>query len=78
MWYISNMIKLTIQSQIQKGIRKQGQELEEKDIGTYFGWFSNFGKVLPIDVGKKVWIKNFGLVMENNQQRDSRKFSCCC
>lgn len=34
---------------------------------------SGFGRVLKNDVGKRVWVKSYGLVMENDEQRDARK-----
>lgn len=60
----------TIVAEINRGLRAQGAELTEADIGKGLGYF---GRVLPIDVGKRVWLKESGLVMENNEQRDARK-----
>lgn len=66
------MAKQVIESQIKEGTRPQGAELKEDDIGFPLAWQGGFGQVLPIDVGKRVWSKDYGLVMENNEQRDKR------
>jgi hypothetical protein len=58
--------------QIKKGERRQGAELTKKDIGCLFD-LAGFGKVLPIDVGKRVWARSYGIAMENDEQRDARK-----
>lgn len=66
------MARQAIESQIKEGSRPQGTELKESDVGFPLAWQGGFGQVLPIDVGKRVWSKNYGLVMENNEQRDKR------
>lgn len=60
----------TIAPEIQSGRRRQGAELRLGDVGRLLS--EDFGEVMPIDVGKRVWLKDYGLVMENNQQRDAR------
>lgn len=60
-----------ISMDIRSGKRRQGAELTAQDVGRNLG--DNFGRVLPIDVGKRVWLKDYGLVMENDAQRDKRK-----
>ena len=53
--------------------RKQGSELLPGDVGKTLGQFlSPMGKVLANDVGKRIWLKDYGMVMENNEQRDRR------
>jgi hypothetical protein len=63
-----------IATEIRKGLRPQGVELTEKDLGKYYegpGISDDFIK--KIDVGKKVWLKDYGIAIENNEQRDKRK-----
>jgi hypothetical protein len=63
----------TIRNEIRKGIRRQGQELTKEDVGKCIDLASGFGNVLPIDVGKRIWSKDFGIAMESDEQRDKRK-----
>lgn len=65
------MIRYTIRDEITKKIRTQGMELTQADIGRQLG--EGFGHVVAGDVGKRVWVKSFGLSMENDAQRDARK-----
>ena len=61
--------------QIKNGTRPQGSELTEKDVGCTIGLLGEgFGKVLPIDVGKRVYLREYGTCMENNEQRDRRQY----
>lgn len=62
-----------IRWEIKTGIRAQGSELSKADVGRSLSFGEGFGRVLPIDVGKRVWLKPHGFVMENNEQRDTRK-----
>lgn len=68
-----NKVKIPIDSEIRKGIRSQGAELAQADIGRLLSLFEGFGIVLANDVGKRVWLRSYGLVMENNEQRNARK-----
>lgn len=61
-----------IVEEIRAGLRAQGSELTETDVGRRMAYFQGFGVVLPLDVRKRVWLKAFGFVMENNEQRDDR------
>lgn len=61
-----------IRAEIGKGVLPQGYELWAGDIGEALDW-SGFGPVQKGDVGKRVWAREFGIVMENNEQRDARK-----
>jgi len=62
-----------ISDEIRRGARPQGAELTEADLGCLLSWLEGFGTVKPFDLGKRVWLKPFGLVMENAEQRDRRK-----
>ena len=62
-----------IADQIRMGILPQGYELQESDVGRGFGCQSGFESVRQFDVGRRVWLKSYGIVMENNEQRDKRK-----
>ena len=66
---------MTIYGEIKKGERAQGAEIRPEDVGKDFG--DSMGRVLLIDVGKRVWLKPYGLAMENNEQRDKRKAKPC-
>ena len=57
---------------IKTGKLPQGYEIQESDVGTSFG-DSSFGNVQQSNVGKKAYVKEYGLVMENDAQRDARK-----
>ena len=61
----------TLEYLIANGLREQGSEITVHDIGRVIsiGW----GKVFVHDVGKRVWLKEYGIVMENSEQRDNRK-----
>lgn len=64
-------MKPTIADEIRKGIRLNGAELRPEDLRRFLD--TGFGQVLPIDIGKRVWLRDYGLTMENNEQRDARK-----
>lgn len=64
-------MKDTISQRIQSGELPDGYELQLEDIGEVLN--IGFGRVLPIDLYKKVYLKAFGLTMENNDQRNHRK-----
>jgi hypothetical protein len=55
---------------IRQGKLPQGYELQESDVGKALG--NNFGRVLPIDVGRKIWAANWGLNMEGYEQAKAR------
>jgi len=61
----------SIAAAIRTGSRPQGTELTVADVGREFG--EEFGKVGVHDIGKRVWLKSYGIVMENAEQRDARK-----
>jgi hypothetical protein len=63
-----------ISSLIARGKLPQGYELQAADVGSLLdlGW-DGFGPVLPVDVGKRVWRREYGIAMENSEQRDNRK-----
>ena len=63
-----------IQQEIKSGKLAQGYQLSADDVGQTLGWHG-FGSVLKADVGKRVWVKSYGLVMENCEQRDARQES---
>lgn len=63
----------TIHGKIKTGALPQGYELTEQDVGLTLSQWDGFGTVLKNDVGKRVWLKPYGFVMENAQQRDARK-----
>jgi hypothetical protein len=69
---------MTIEHELKKGLRKQGSELQPSDVGRSLDHIGAFGIVHPADIGKRVWRKHYGLVMENAQQRNARKglFTC--
>jgi hypothetical protein len=64
------VIKPYIDHELRCGQRAQGSELTASDVGRTLalGW----GRVTPGDVRKRVWLRDYGLVMENNEQRDNR------
>lgn len=51
----------------------QGYELQDSDVGTILSIGEGFGRVQPIDVGKRVWCYRWILTIESNKQRDARK-----
>jgi len=58
---------------IRRGHRPQGAEITAQDIGRPIGFLTEgFGPVLEIDVGKRVYVREYGTCMENNEQRDRR------
>jgi len=63
-----------ISNRITRGMLPQGYELTDKDVGTLLSYWDGFGVVLQTDVGKRVWVRSYGLVMENDAQRNRRKF----
>lgn len=62
-----------ISEDIRRGQRKQGTELTADDVGRPLDVLNEFGVVLVQDVGRRVWLKDYGLVMESIEQRDKRK-----
>jgi len=62
-----------ISDEIRRGRRAQGQELTEADLCDLLSWLDGFGPVRRFDLGKRVWLKPYGIVMENSEQRDKRK-----
>lgn len=65
-------IRRSIRDLLKRGDRAQGSELRPSDVGRRLDW-SGFGRTQAGDVGKRVWLRSWGLVMENNEQRDARK-----
>ena len=68
-------MKPVISDQIRNGIRPQGAELTEEDLGCGISYLEGFGFVRQYDLGKRIWLKPYGIVMENTEQRDKRKQS---
>jgi len=62
---------IIIKEEIRSKRLPQGYEIQESDVGKSLDLY--WGKVLPIDIGKKVWVRSYGLVMENDEQRKERK-----
>ena len=60
-----------ISQEIKKGIRPQGKEIMESDVGRSLDYGGGFGPVQSGDVGIKVWLRSYGIVMENREQRDT-------
>ena len=58
--------------ELRRGERAQSSELKQDDVGRTLAW-SGWGPVQTIDVGKRVWLRSWGFVMENNEQRDRRR-----
>lgn len=64
-----------IVEEIRAGLRAQGSELTETDVGRRMAYFQGFGVVLPLDVRKRVWLKAFGLVADlKNLDEEIHKF----
>lgn len=61
----------SIAQRIRNGELPNGYEISLEDIGRTIDF--NMGAALPIDLYKKVYIKPWGMVMENNDQRNARK-----
>lgn len=61
-----------IRSELRRGSRPQGSELTSTDLGRALSIGEGFGVVRPFDLGKRVWHREHGLVMENTEQRDAR------
>lgn len=59
---------------IATGIRKHGAPngytIEARDVGRIIG--DNMGRVCRGDIGKRVFLRDFGVAMENADQRDAR------
>lgn len=51
--------------------RKSGYEIKSSDVGRDLG--PDFGKVSPSDVGRMVWKRGYGVVMESPEQASTRK-----
>lgn len=62
-----------LSADIKSGLRMQGAELVSADLRRRFDYQSCLGHVQPGDLGKRVWLRSYGVVMENNAQRDARK-----
>jgi hypothetical protein len=60
-----------IDNEIRRGLLSQGYELQASDVGHILS--GEFGQVIDADVGKRVWLRSWGIAMENNEQRDARK-----
>lgn len=66
-------VRIDIRSELRRGLRPQGSELTEADVGRLLSLMEGFGVVQRGDIGKRVWHYEWGLAMENNLQRDNRK-----
>lgn len=60
--------RLDIRTEIMLGRRAQGSTLSQGDVGCPLSAFEGFGLVLATDVGKRVWARPYGLVIENAEQ----------
>ena len=60
----------TIEDDLRRGTLPQGYELTATDVGRTFS-LAGWGKVLAVDVGKRVWRRSYGLTMDSNEQRDA-------
>ena len=63
---------MAISDEIRLGNREQGSELSAQDEGAALD-YRGTGPVLKADIGKRVWLRDFGISMENAEQRDKRK-----
>jgi len=61
-----------IRSDIEAGRKPQGYALQTSDVGRDLSSAEGFGPVQALDVGIRVWVRSYGLVMESRQQRDER------
>lgn len=55
--------KFPISECLRKGFIEQGYVLTEDDVGAMLSPGEGFGLVQKIDVGRKVWLKSWGLEM---------------
>jgi hypothetical protein len=67
------MAKIAIRDQIRRGQRAQGTALRSSDVGRLLSLGEGFGTVQAADVGRRVWHKPYGLIMESKEQRDARQ-----
>ena len=60
-----------LQHEIESGCIPSGYSLKWEDVGHVLG---DLGHVLLVDVGKRIFLHNGILQMENAEQRDNRSF----
>ena len=63
--------RYSIATAIRKHGERDGYEIQARDVGRIIG--DNMGRVARCDVGKRVFVRDFGVAMENAEQRDARK-----
>lgn len=63
--------RYSIATAIRKHGERDGYEIQARDIGRIIG--DNMGRVARCDVGKRVFVRDFGVAMENAEQRDARR-----
>ncbi len=66
-------LEATIADEIREQRRAQGAELTAADVGRRFNKLGEFGVVQLGDVGKRVWLRDSGINMENDAQRSARQ-----
>lgn len=68
-----NQRRAAVSTDIRTGTIPQGYALTDTDVGRPLtGPSEGFGRVLPGDVGRRVYLRAHGFVMENAEQRDAR------
>lgn len=69
------VIRRAVSTDIKRGTLPQGYALTAADIGRPLtGPTEGFGAVLPGDVGKRVWVRDYGFTMENAAQIHARAY----
>lgn len=66
-------LRPTLYKLMRDGEISQGHELRVSDIRRSFGTLDGFGLVQPGDVGRRIWFKSYGFVMESLEQRNARR-----
>lgn len=66
------MNDVSLATEILTGTLPQGYELTADDIGRILSHSDGFSVVQAGDVGKRIWRRPYGLVMESPRQRDER------
>ncbi len=62
--------RYSIATAIRKYGERQPSTIQARDVGRAIG--DNFGRVLRADISKRVYLRDFGIAMENAEQRDAR------
>ena len=61
-----------LREEMRKGILSNPYEIKEEDIGNLVDGF-DFGRVIKGDVGKRIFLRNSIILMENDEQMKRRK-----